>query len=285
MDEKTRKIIVECQRNEITEYFIYRSLARIAKESNAAVLMRIADEEMRHYKIWEKYSGKKIRPNRIKYWFYTVISVLLGISFGIKLMEKGEINAQVCYEGLSSDIPEAIEIHRDETEHEDKLIKMINEDRLKYMGSVVLGLNDALVEFTGALAGFTFALQNSSLIALTGLIMGFSASLSMAASEYLSTKTEASDKNPVTAALFTGTAYVLTVIVLISAYLVLKDPYCALFVTILFAVILIAFFNFYISVVNEMPFRKRFAEMFSISMGVAALSFIVGLLVRKFLNP
>lgn len=26
------------------------------------------------------------------------------------------------------------------------------------MGSVVLGLNDALVEFTGALAGFTLAL-------------------------------------------------------------------------------------------------------------------------------
>ena len=51
--------------------------------------------------------------------------------------------------------------------------------RLEYMGSVVLGLNDALVEFTGALAGFTLALSDSRLTALTGSITGIAAALSI----------------------------------------------------------------------------------------------------------
>ena len=59
---------------------------------------------------------------------------------------------------------------------------------------MVLGLNDALVEFTGALAGYTFALQNTLLVAMTGLITGVAASLSMATSEYLSTKSEENAK-------------------------------------------------------------------------------------------
>ena len=52
------------------------------------------------------------------------------------------------------------------------------------MGSVVLGLNDALVEFVGMLAGLTFALQNTQIIAVAGLITGVAASLSMGSSEY-----------------------------------------------------------------------------------------------------
>lgn len=35
---------------------------------------------------------------------------------------------------------------------------MLDEERLHYAGSVVLGLNDTPVELTGALAGLTLAL-------------------------------------------------------------------------------------------------------------------------------
>ena len=54
---------------------------------------------------------------------------------------------------------------------EKALLEMLDEERLKYVGSMVLGLNDALVELTGSLAGFTFAMQNTKLIALSGLIV------------------------------------------------------------------------------------------------------------------
>ncbi|MDI6704563.1 MAG: VIT1/CCC1 transporter family protein [bacterium] len=80
---------------------------------------------------------------------------------------------------------------------------------------MVLGLNDALVELTGALAGFTFALQNTRVVAMAGLITGVAASLSMTTSEYLSTKSEGGAKSPFKASVYTGSAYVLTVMFLI----------------------------------------------------------------------
>ncbi|MDD3297237.1 MAG: VIT1/CCC1 transporter family protein [Candidatus Omnitrophica bacterium] len=285
LDKENKKIILGFQKNEITEYYIYKSLARFVKNpGNRGVLNRISEEELRHYHIWRKYSGQKVKPNNIKRLFYVFVSAVLGVTFGIKLMEKGESNAQVTYEKISKDIPEAGEIQKEEFEHENRLIDMIDEEKLKYMGSVVLGLNDALVEFTGALAGFTFALKSSRLIGMVGLIMGFSASFSMAASEYLSTKTESQGKSPLKASFYTGIAYILTVICLVFPYFAFENYYLSLGLTILFAVFLILVFTFYFSVVKEIPFRNRFFEMLAISMGVAAVSFVIGLLVRKFLS-
>ncbi|MFO7814951.1 MAG: hypothetical protein R6V14_04350 [Halanaerobiales bacterium] len=40
----------------------------------------------------------------------------------------------------------------EEEEHEQKLLNMLEEERLNYVGSVVLGLNDELVELTYSLA-------------------------------------------------------------------------------------------------------------------------------------
>jgi VIT1/CCC1 family predicted Fe2+/Mn2+ transporter len=149
---------------------------------------------------------------------------------------------------------------------------------------MVLGLNDALVELTGALAGFTFALQNATLIALTGSITGFAAALSMGASEYLSTKTEETDKNPLTASMYTSTAYILTVVVLILPYILLRNPFLSLGITLLCAILIIAVFNFYISVAKDECFRSRFLEMSGLSLGVALLSFTVGFLLRIFIG-
>jgi VIT1/CCC1 family predicted Fe2+/Mn2+ transporter len=285
IDEKAKKTISEFQKNEITEYYVYKALSRLVRdENNRLAIEKIADEELRHYHIWHKYSGKKIKPDNIKRWFYIIISAVFGVTFAIKLMEAGEDKAQESYASFTDLVPEANQIQQEEFEHESQLIRMIDEDRLKYMGSMVLGLNDALVEFTGALAGFTFALRNSRLIAMTGLIMGFSASLSMAASEYLSAKAEAEGKNPFKASFYTGIAYAITVIALVFPYFIFHNCYLSLFSTLGLAILLILIFTFYFSVVKEIPFRGRFVEMFIISMGVACLSFLIGLAVRNVLG-
>jgi VIT1/CCC1 family predicted Fe2+/Mn2+ transporter len=54
--------------------------------------------------------------------------------------------------------------------------------------------------------------------------------------------------------------------------------------TMTFAVLVILFFNYYISVAKDLNFKKRFWEMFIISMGVAALSFGIGYLIRIFIG-
>jgi VIT1/CCC1 family predicted Fe2+/Mn2+ transporter len=280
-----RQRILAFQHNEITEYHIYRAIARTIRDpENRRVLERIADDERRHAADWKRYTGVDAAPDRRAVLKYTLLSRLLGFTFAIKLMENGEAQAQKNYAELRPFVPEIDSWIGDESEHEHRLMELLDEERLRYVGSVVLGLNDALVELTGALAGYTLALQNTRLIALTGLITGVAAALSMSASEYLSTRAEKSAKRPVRAAVYTGIAYVLTVALLIAPYLLFGNYILDLGIALVSAVLVIAAFNYYISVAREESFRARFLEMAGISLGVAALSFLLGFLIRIFLG-
>ena len=285
ISEELREQLLVYQKNEITEHHIYQRLASTIKSpENRRVLEKIAADELRHYRAWRSYTQQDLEPDRLKIWRYYLISRIFGFTFGIKLMERGEEDAQDSYEQLRETIQDAEAIIRDENEHENALIELLDEERLRYMGSIVLGLNDALVELTGALAGLTLALQDTKLIALTGSITGIAAALSMGASEYLSTKSEETVKNPVRASIYTGGAYVVTVLILILPYLILENFYVCLGCTLTAAVLIIAFFNYYISVAQDVPFKRRFLEMAGLSLGVTALSFLVGLLIRTFLG-
>ncbi len=279
------KQICEFQKNEITEYYIYSRLSRrVNNKKNAELLQKIGDDEMRHYLFWKEYSGKDIKPNKWKIFKFYWIARVFGITFGIKLMERGESGAQEAYKKACEFIPEARQIVEDEDTHEAELIGMLEEKKLDYVGSIVLGLNDALVELTGTLAGLTFALQNTRLIAIAGLITGIAASFSMAASEYLSTKSEGNGKNALSSSFYTGLAYIFTVIILILPYFLFANYFMCLGLTMAFAVLVILFFNYYISVAKGLNFKKRFWEMFVISMGVAAFTFGIGYLIRVFLK-
>lgn len=285
LDAATKKVILTAQKNELTEYHIYRRFARNTKDAhNSQALENIAAEELEHYHFWKSQSGEEVRPSKFKLWRYSFIAHIFGLTFGIKLMEKGEKNAQGVYASVARVIPQAAEIAAHEQAHEQELIGVIDEERLRYIGSMVLGLNDAIVELTGALAGFTFALQNRELIALTGLITGIAGALSMAASEYLSTKTEETTKSPLKASLYTGSVYIVAVILLVSPYLLLGNFYACLGVTVAVALLLIYLFTYYVSVARDTPFGSRFAEMAAISMGIAVISFGFGLLMRLFFN-
>jgi VIT1/CCC1 family predicted Fe2+/Mn2+ transporter len=217
-------------------------------------------------------------------WVFYLISRIFGLSFGLKLMEHGEGKAQATYRAISDSVPQALDIAREEDEHEQQLIQMIDEERLDYVGSMIRGLNDALVELTGALAGLTLALENSRLVAMAGLITGIAASLSMGSTEYLASKSEESKKAPLKSVLYTGTAYILTVLFLVLPYLLLTNVFMALAIMILDAIIVIIVFNFYISVAKELSFSRRFSEMALISLGIAAISFGIGFLVRELLG-
>jgi hypothetical protein len=203
LSKHVQRQVLKFQQTEITEYHIYKRLARkVTPIENARIIEQIAADELRHYNGWKKYTNQDVEPRWMMVWFYYGISILFGFTFGIKLMEQGEEAVQESYASVSQDIPEAKQFQHEEDEHEERLIGMLDEERLQYAGSVVLGLNDALVELTGALAGLTLALQNVKLIALSGLITGIAASMSMAASEYLSTRSEDTSKQPVRAADF-----------------------------------------------------------------------------------
>lgn len=280
------EIILRMQQNELTESVIYEKIARFARgEENRQTLLRLSQEEKAHYHIWKKYSGVEMKPQRAKVLKYTLLARVLGFTFAVKLMERGEENAQSEYDLLSGEVAESAAIRQQEQEHEAALLGMLDEERLQYVGSMVLGLSDALVELTGSLAGFVFALQDTRLIALSGLIVGISATFSMASSEFLSARSEGRS-DALKSCSYTGIAYLFTVVALIAPYLLLPSgQYLLALVCMLVVVILIiAGFTYYTSVAQDQPFRSRFLEMALISVTVAIVSFVVGILAKKFLG-
>lgn len=280
------KIIKRMQQSELTESVIYEKIAKFAKgEENKQTLLRLSREEKAHYQVWKKYTGLEMKPETGKILKYTFLARTLGFTFAVKLMERGEENAQAEYDLLAKEVEESILIRQQEEEHENALLGMLDEERLQYVGSMVLGLNDALVELTGSLAGFAFALQNTRLIALSGLIVGISATFSMASSEFLAARSEGRS-DALKSCSYTGIAYLITVIALIAPYLIFPvGQYIpALICMLLVVILIIAGFTYYTSVAQDQPFKSRFLEMALISVGVAIVSFAVGILAKKFLG-
>lgn len=278
---ETRKQILIAQRYEITEHYIYKRLSQKIKDpANAAVLAQIADEEYKHYHTFKNYTGRDVAPSKWNIRKFYWITRLFGITFGIKLLEKAESDAQINYQQMIDEIPELEQIYREENEHEVELIKMVKEEKLEYIGSIVLGLNDALVEILGTLAGLTFALQNTILVALAGIIAGISGALSMSSSEYLSNKSEGNHERALKSAFWTGIAYLFAVVFLVVPYLLISSPFMALAVAVIDSIFVVFIYSYYISVANDQPFRKRFGEMVVLSTVVGIISFGLGYLVR-----
>ena len=276
MKESTRRLIEEMQVNEKTDSEIYRLLAKRIGGENGNILRQMADEEAAHCAVWSRYTGKACAPKKLKVWLYVVMGWVFGLTFVINLLEFGEDKAGKRYSDLMAEVSEAKYIMEEEQRHEEKLAAMIDEERLKYIGSMVLGLNDALVELTGALAGFTLALGNNAMVGLAGFITGVSATLSMAASEYLAKKADPEEKHPLKAAIYTGIAYLITVAFLLLPYTMFSSPILALGFCLFNAACIIAAFTFFVSVVRRESFRPQFMEMICISFGVAAISFLIG---------
>ncbi len=283
MDIKSN--LLKFQKNEITEHLIYLKLSARQKENNRKVLERIARDERSHYEIIKGRTGEEVEPSQFKIFWYTVLSYIFGLTFTLKAMERGERLAQENYEKIERKFPEIKKVIEDEERHELELINMIDEERIGYISSMVLGLNDAIVELTGTLAGLTFALRNSRIVGLAGIITGISAALSMSVSEYLSQKSEADEgKSPLKAALYTGIAYIAVVIMLVLPYFLLPNPFISLATAVIAVILIISAFTYFVAVVKEQRYLSLFLEMLLLSMGVMIAAFGVGLLARKFLG-
>ncbi len=284
MDDKLKKAALTAQKLEITEYRIYTRLAELCKDAkNAEVLKSIGEAERRHAGYWRTKTGVDAKPDAFRVWRQVMLARVLGLTFVLKRMERNEGTASKRYDELSAAFPETKKISEEEAAHERELLGMLDEERLQYVGSIVLGLNDALVELTGALAGFTLALADTKVITLAGLVTGISAAFSMAASDYLSSKAEG-DSRAAKSALYTGVAYLITVTLMILPYLLLSNKFLSLGVTLCVVVSIIFLFNYYLAVAKELNFKRRFFEMTFISLGVAAFSFFVGWILKAVLG-
>lgn len=281
-----QKILLRIQQSEMTETAAYHAMADAIKdEHNREALTRVADEIASQAKALETYTNKQLAADERKVKRYARMARIFGFTFAAKLMDRRKIKFVNHSKKLLSEMPEVEKMQADEQKRDDELFALLNEKRLSYVGAMILGMNDAIVEITGTLAGLTLAMQNTRLIALSGLITGVAATLSMAASEYLAERSDGKG-DAAKSGLMTGGAYFITVVILLLPYLILDDKMylLAMGIMLVLVVLILAGFNFYTSVARDVSFGKNFGQMCAISLGVAALSFVLGYAVRTFLG-
>lgn len=285
----TKAILLSQLKNELTEAAIYARLAMLEKDlKNKQILESISADEASHARIIKDILGQDCQISSLKVSWTVFCARVFGITFTLKAMERGENTASKTYRAILKAYPQLAMIAEDEDRHEAELISMLNDERLNNMGAIVLGLNDALVELTGALAGFTFAIGETSKIAKLGLITGLAAAMSMAASAFLSARADAQaggesgeeSGNAIKTAAYTGFAYIITVLLLVAPYILLGSATIALGSMLLAAFGIIAFFNFYLSVARGTSFVRGFSVMAGISTIVALISYGFGYLLR-----
>jgi VIT1/CCC1 family predicted Fe2+/Mn2+ transporter len=282
------KIADEQAREELFAYRLYSALAQRFPEGASRTMMNeLALQEKSHVDFWLGVSGadeRKIAIPKLKYRLLVLASRVLGPAFTIRWLERGEDKAIEAYRGLldggqlSPDQQSQVRKMLDEEqEHELVLERGIEDERKLYLGAAVLGLNDALVELTGGLTGLVSSIRDPRLIGFASLVVGIAASMSMAASNFLSVDIgEETELKPGKAAAYTGTAYILVVVGLVLPFFLLSNRHLALAISWAIAIIIIAAFSFYSAVMQGRSFLRRFGVMIAFGLGVAVVSFFVG---------
>ncbi len=282
------RIADEQAREELFAYRLYSALARRFPDGASRELMNeLARQEKSHVDFWLGVTGgdeRRIAIPKLKYSLLVLASRFLGPAFTIRWLERGEDKAIEAYRGLLEsgqlNPVQQVQVRKmldEEQEHEQVLEQGIEDERRLYLGAAVLGLNDALVELTGGLTGLVSSIRDPRLIGFASLVVGIAASMSMAASNFLSVDIgEASALKPGKAATYTGTAYIFVVVGLVLPFFLLGDRHVALGISWASAILIIAAFSFYSAVMQGVSFFRRFGLMMAFGIGVAVISFFIG---------
>lgn len=274
--------------SEYREQAIYKEMLKGERDAGfREILDALVRQEGAHFQFWRNYSTKKeFHVGFLQILLFKIMRNVLGLTFTLKYIEGGEKDAIKKYNAYLATVTDAQlrerikEIIGHEEEHERKLISSIKEEKVEFISNIVLGVNDGLIELTGALVGFSFAFQKPSLVALTGFITGLAASLSMASSAYMQAQYEVG-KSAFKAAIYTGMAYVVVVCLLILPYVLISTTLIAVPMMLGIAILVIAGVSYYTSVVFDRKFLKQFTEMTLFSLGVAGITFGIGSLLRS----
>jgi vacuolar iron transporter family protein len=296
--DKDKGLFRELARDELLDHLTYDALARRQGDTqNQELLKRFADQEREHFEFWARLAGERpasFKTPQARLFGLLLLSRLLGFAFTIRQLERGEEETlaryeQILAEGLlgAADAVRLREILDEERAHEREVERRLSDERVAYLGSAVLGLNDALIELTGGLTGLVSSISDPLVIGFSGLVVGVAASMSMAASNFLSVGiSEAAgggERRPAKSALYTGVAYLIVVLALVAPFFV-TERRVALIIMWLVAVAIIAGFSYYSSIVLEGSFRKLFLQMCALGIGVAIITFAIGRIISASLG-
>lgn len=277
-------------RNELTEHIVYHRLALMERNAeNRAALERLSEQEEKHYEFWKSLlsqsEGDRIRARWSTVWWIWALRTVFGVTFITKLLETHEKDSQEKYEGIMGSIPadrkqQLLSIIEDEKSHERALIAQLKERRVSYIGFVVLGLADAIVEITGVHAGFLGVTGSTLIAGIAGVVVGFAAAISMGSAGYLQAKQEP-DKSALLSGFITWASYFCSVILLALPYFLIRVMITAFAVSTSVGIVLVAGFTFYGAIVFDRTFWREFGETVGLMLATALATFLLGTVVGR----
>ena len=277
-----RKDLVRYCEDEYTDHLVYRKLAvRETDSERRQILEQLSRQEEEHYEFWkDALNGYLPRPRRLFLNFVVLLRYFFGLTFAIKFLERHEKQVIEEYWRIRPQFDGEAgarleQIIADEEKHEEFCIGQINEGVVKYLGFIVLGLADAIIEITGVHAGFLGVTGSTTMVGVAGLIVGFAAAISMATAAYLQAK-QGTERNSLTSALITGFSYILAVVFLALPYFLTGHMLQAFALSLAMAMLLTAYFTLYSAVLFERRFGKEFLETTLLILGTAVATYLFG---------
>ena len=273
--------------DEFTDHLVYHRLAEREKDqAKKNILEQLSKQEEDHYRFWN--SLIQSHSPKIKHGFIGFVIVLryvFGLTFVIKFLERHEEHVIDEYKSVLSEFKgkdqEYLEkMIGEEEKHEKYFISQINEGVVKYLGFIVLGLADAIIEISGVHAGFLGITSSTTMAGVAGLVVGFAAAISMGAAAYLQAKQDPT-RNPVTSAIITGISYILAVTLLALPYFLTGYMVFAFTISLLAALLLTAYFTFYSAILFDRSFSREFLESAGLTLATAAATFFFGELIGR----
>lgn len=282
--------LVKFCKDELLDHLVYSRLALQEKDENRKeTLQKLSDQEYDHYLFWKTLCNSDPTLNiidKLRIYFLIFLRYVFGLTFAVKFLERNEKRVIAEYKILLNKLEgnerEKLEkILKDEIEHEKYWISQIKEKATAYLGFIILGLADAIVEITGVHAGFLGVTTSTIIAGIAGLVVGVSASIAMASAAYLQAK-QGELANPKFSAIYTGVSYILAAVALATPYFLTHNMILAFVFSLLVALALVAYFNFYSSILFERNFAKEFLINSGLLLFTAMISFFFGEFLGQF---
>ena len=295
--------------DELLDHETYLRLARVEKNVEIKeLLQRLADKEKEHIDIWRTLLGDAGEAIGVpaflnfRVFMLEAMRKVLGIAFVTRLLERDEANGLERYkEGLSGNALQEKDkrylrrIIKDEQGHELAFASKVEkyEGELGYTQSIILGLNDGLVEILAIVAGLATVATTSFIVVIIGLIAGISGTLSMAGGVYLSSKSQGLVQEdggskrkkkifPSREGYYTGIYYFLGALIAVVPFILGLQGYVGIITSIILVSIALIVASTIIAVISGTSIRRRSLEMLAISLGAAFATILFGTFVKAY---
>ena len=251
------RMIVRAQINEVTEYHLYKHLARSVKSSaNRSVLNKIADDELEHYRFWMNYNDE-VEPRWWEVKLYILLSRIFGLVFSLKLMERAEVASQRNYLELSKVIPELGKIIEQEMSHEKTLLNLLSDLRIKSFGTWLISMNMVLFVMAGVLIALPYLVTSGVTIGIASVLTAVIVSLADFSNSFLLKVFGKLNRELFMKSLrrlFTG---ILAGIMVSLPFFILEAPNLPLIISVAIIIFISCSMNFYYAVISDQPILNR----------------------------